>query len=258
MANPYIDAPPAGFRLRAAPLERVLAAIAFPTILKIGDPSGVGASDFQEKIRKEYPHLKSEQESALQIQAAPNGAMQTAVVQRPVWRFYDQERHWRATLTADSIALETQRHYTVRDDFLARLERLVTRLGFRYLNVFGPEKFAKLESYVRPDFLTLASQPSLQHLQFSTSVANFVVPEGTLIVKHGILEAGMQHEFMDGPVPDRRWFLDLDVWTDAAIPFETVAIKEQSIGLTGRICSFFSWAMTPVFMDDYRDTAAGI
>ncbi len=267
MANPLIDPPPADFRLRAAPLERVLAAIAFPPILKIGDPSGQGVSDFQDRIRDTYPFLEAEQENALQLQAGPDGSLQSAVIQKPIWRFYDAKRQWRVTLAQGSVALETQRDYTIRSDYLGLLATIikvvaevyrpaaVTRLGFRYLNVFGPKKFSRLADYVRPDLLGLPIDPYVQHLQFSTNVATFSVPEGTLVVKHGILDAGMQHEFMEAAVPDRRWFLDLDAWNEVSIPFEHADIEQQAIALTDRICSFFSWAMTPAFMEDFCEPA---
>ena len=61
------------------------------------------------------------------------------------WRFSDQARDWRITLTPEFITLET-RAYKSRDDFLERFEgilqaledtlapKLVTRFGMRYID----------------------------------------------------------------------------------------------------------------------------
>lgn len=264
MANPLTDAPPADFRLREAPLERVLAAIQFPAILKIAEPTGQGVAPFQDRIRSIYPNFQRQDDHTVQIQLNPNGELQSVVAQRTNWRFFDRDRMWRVTLSPESLSLETMRHYTCRDDFLARLAELITatsevyspsettRLGFRYLNVFGPKKMARLDEYVHQGLRGLASGELRPGLAFASNVSIFGVPEGTLAVKHGFLREGGQHEFMEAPVPDERWYLDLDAWTEAAVNFEASSINDQAILLTDRICSFFNWAMTPTFMDEYR------
>lgn len=268
MDNPLLETAPVQIKLTSAPLERVLAAIAFSPVLRIGDESGAGIADFQEEVRARYPALAFEQEHAVQVQLGPDGSVTPSLSKKPVWRLFDKERAWRVSLTPESIALETERDYRNRDDFVERLSFLtqavarafepaeITRVGFRYLNVFGPSKLAGLTDFVRSEFFGFGAEPYLGQLQHSTSTAIFTVPEGTLAVKHGILAKGMMHEFMSKPVPDRRWYLDLDAWSDLSMPFDDHSLTKTASALTGRICAFFRWAMTNQFMDTYRASDA--
>lgn len=269
MTNPLVDMPRVLAKLRDNPLERVLATVSFPSVLKIIEPSGAGIAAFQEEVRATYPHLVFEQQSAVRIQmGAEAGEIQTTVENTPVWRFFDtHERVWRVSLTAQAISLETISGYAGREDLVDRLLVLtdallrtlkpaeISRVGYRYLNIFGSDKLAGLSRFVRPELRAFCDEPFAERLCMSANQTWFKALDGALMIKHGMLEAGMRHEFLDEPVTSRKWYLDLDSWSDDASPFEASLIRTRSEQLTARICAFFDWAVTEEFINEYRADA---
>jgi uncharacterized protein (TIGR04255 family) len=89
--------PPSEIALPRAPLERVLAQVAFPGILKIENKDVVAS--FQEEIRRDYPLFEQDTMQQLMIQVGPGGP---AVRQVPanLWRFRDADKNWRLSLAS--------------------------------------------------------------------------------------------------------------------------------------------------------------
>lgn len=268
MHNPLNDAAPP-LALREPPLERVLAAVAFSPILKIGDSSGEGIADFQELVRDRYPQLLFETEDNVQLQIGDSGELGSSqVVKDPVWRLFDAKGHWRVSLSRQTLAVETVRHYETRDDFVDRLMHLVgalnqalhpgqwTRIGFRYLNVFGPKKMKRIDQYIRAELNAFSREPFKDLVRHYSSQAAFSIPEGELLIKYGLLAPGMMHEFMLQPTDRQRWFLDIDAFSDLKGTFKKTEFEDKARALTGRACSFFAWSMTKEFTDDFRHEPA--
>jgi uncharacterized protein (TIGR04255 family) len=263
MKNPLVELKAIKTKLRSPPLERTLAALSFTPILRIAESSGAGIADFQEMLRSLYPLLELEHETQLHVQMDEGSPPLPELRRLPVWRLSDLKREWRISLTSDSVALEVYGNYDGRDDFVARLLYVanaveksfrpaqMTRMGFRYLNVFDGEKMAHLSDFVRPELVAFGDTPYFEHLHHSTSIAQFQVPEGTLLLKHGILAPGMIHEFMSQPIEERCWFLDVDVSCTNAADFVQEAVRERANALTKRTGTLFNWAVTSAFMEAY-------
>jgi uncharacterized protein (TIGR04255 family) len=263
MTNPLQDPPPAEVLLENAPLQRVLAVVAFSPVLKIADPSGSGIAGFQDVIRKHYPTLSQEVEQGIQVQFDDKGQLTPPMmVSNPVWRFTDKSDLWRATLTRETIAIETQTAYANRQDFLDRLKFLTSavqeafepaqslRVGLRYLNLIDDGRLAQLDQLVRAEFLAFCVEGFRDSLEISTNISNFRVPEGNLVVKWGVLPPNLVHDpNVMRPSPDRRWYLDLDASNDTPSDFDADSLYNKSKALTERIYTMFRWAVKSEFLE---------
>ena len=108
-----------------APLVSVVAQVRFAMHLPVGIPARVSA--FQEAIGDHYPHLEPHTVAAITV--TPSGiAAQSGSEGVVHWRFSDQARDWRITLTPEFITLETHA-YKSRDDFIERFEGSPTGVG---------------------------------------------------------------------------------------------------------------------------------
>lgn len=260
MRNPLVDTKPVSVTLRASPLERVLSAVNFSPVMKIADRSGSGVAEFQDRIRQTYPQMEMATESALQVQIDPTGEPSSQLVSNNVWKFSNLDKSWRVNLSSDKISIETDTGYVSRDDLLIRLLKLVnavglcfepaqiTRIGFRYLNVIHTGRFKNLDSYVNPQLRSYAAESFFNKVLLSNTTTEFEIPEGRLLVKHGILGANQLYEFGFPPSDKRRWYLDLDAINQLERPFCIDSLETEAKALTSRICSFFRWSVTDDFL----------
>lgn len=265
--DPFAHGHSAVGSLRASPLRRVIGAVVFTPILKINDPSGTGIAPFQDAMRTRYPELQLEHEHTVSFEANEAGQVeQPTLISSPVWRLLDIERNWRLSVTAGSLAIETQRGYIGRDDLIARFleafEALVAayspvstrRVGFRFFNMLTKANLAQVEHFVQPELIGFGNRAFGEVFASSLSQTVFAMPEGNLVVKSGFLQPGMVSDFMIEPAEERSWFLDIDASKAFPTPDEQDrTIEDISIGLTDRICTFFRWAMTEDFVQEYRD-----
>lgn len=203
---------------------------------------------------------------AMQLQLGPNGEMlppQNAI--NNVWRFLAQDGSWRVTLSAEVIALETQIAYVNRDDFLRRLTEVLdifvgefepadcSRVGIRYLNVLDATDLNSVKGFVRQGLRSLSDTEIAEHITTSAHAITFDVPEGTLLTRWGVLPPNMVHDLnVMSPSETRRWYLYLDCFSEAPLPFGGDRLLEQSRRMTERIYSFFLWAMTPEFIEERK------
>jgi len=264
MTNPMLAMPPLEKKLRESPLERVLAAVAFSPVLKINDASGAGVAPFQDQVRSVYPEVVLEHDEGVQFEADGDGKMlPPKFVDTPVWRLYDSRRAWQLSLTAQSVSLESLSDYRGRDDLVERLlfvcEALfgayapseVTKVGFRYFNVFASKKLGRLHELVKPEALGFGAPGLSRNLLFSQSLGLYKTDEGMLAIKSGILGIGMVHEFRLEPATEKSWILDLDAWRDLEIAFDRGSLISYSRALTDRICSTFRWIVTDEFIGEH-------
>lgn len=264
MTNPMLEMSPIDVKLTAPPLERVLAAVAFSPVLKINDPTGAGVAPFQDLVRSLYPEVVLEHDHGIQLETDAEGKMvPPALVETPVWRFFSANKDWRVSLTSQSISLETITGYQGRSDLLERFlficqavseayqPQALKRVGFRYFNVFGKDKLSRISEFVRPQVLGFCTAQFEGELTYSTAQEVFQVPEGILVMRHGILGVGMVHEFREQPAHEKKWVLDLDAWTEQDSTFERDHLLKEALALTDRLCKTFRWVVTPEFMEAY-------
>ncbi len=131
------------------PLIEVVCQLRFPPILSINTRE---PSDFQERIRGEYPIYKMEIEQQQQISLEPQMGQPTIprILQTGTnrnYRFSTEDNQWHINLTSTFIAMSTSK-YLRWEDFQAKftqpLEALVDiykpaffdRIGLRYIDAF--------------------------------------------------------------------------------------------------------------------------
>jgi uncharacterized protein (TIGR04255 family) len=249
---------PADISLKNSPLTRVLAQVRFATVLSIGQAEK--AAEFQEKIRSDYPIL--EQEIAHEVAFGSNPSEAPAFKQSIIWRFIDHDRKWRVSLGTGFIALETK-EYAGRKDFLDRLEKILTalqetfkpsetsRIGIRYINRIRAEGFEKVAPMIKSEILGVSSTENImgKNAKHVFTDALFVAKEGDIQTKWGLLPANASHD-PDAlePVDYPSWILDLDMYSNKPISFDSVKITKQSTEFSERIWAVFNWMVNKDFL----------
>jgi uncharacterized protein (TIGR04255 family) len=257
---PLFGAPPDEVPLKDAPLVLVVAQVRFPTLLAIRNPDRL--SGFQEAIRSRYPYLEREEVRGFQIgPSGPEGGTNSAVH----WRFWDESRHWRATLTQDFVSLETLQ-YTSREDFLKRLEEILEafllafkpthsgRVGVRYIDQISPPRLGKIDRLVNREVLgAFCSLGSARAEHLLTQLVVDVEPEpGRLTARWGFLPAGSTPDAVVGPSQQDSWIIDLDVGVIADERFTVSGLIGKARGSAERIYSIFRWMVTDEFLSEYK------
>jgi uncharacterized protein (TIGR04255 family) len=256
--NPLQAPTPKEIPLKDAPLVRVLAQLRFPKITSIVRDDFIGP--FQEAIRQEYPVLRAEE--GHDILVVPEG-VQSQVIK--VWRFYNLEETWRASLSSDFLALETI-GYVSRDDFIDRLRRLiealsnhiqpskVDRLGVRYIDRIHGEAYDQLTVLIRSEvagILNTALGASVQQT-ISESVLRVPGAPWAMLARYGKLPPNVT---IDPNVLEaidvESWVLDLDVFQQESRSFDVDEVMDQVRHFTERIYTVFRWIVTDEFLVRY-------
>jgi uncharacterized protein (TIGR04255 family) len=258
--EPLGGPPPAEFALAGAPLERVIAQVKFPLILRIEDKTA--ASTFQEAIRADYPILRQLQGHTLQIQVGPGGpiAMPGSTVS---WQFTNADNTWKIILARDALTIETL-SYQSRADFLMRWVKvmqavedvfhpaLTERLGVRYVDRISGEHFPSFDLLIKKEFLGSALASLKSHLRHSLNEASFSVEEGELLLRWGVMAAGMSPDpGAISPLAEESFVLDIDVWSSVQQKFESNDLSAAFQKLAERAYSVFRFAVTDEFLKVY-------
>jgi len=129
-------------RVKNPPLLEVVCQVKFPPILSIAKEL---PSEFQERIRHQFPELEVEQGFLVRLPGISNPEIPAAEIQPKIYRFRSSPGFTAISLAADFYAVSTN-HYTHWDDFVGWL-RLAQeaaqqvynltyspRIGLRYIN----------------------------------------------------------------------------------------------------------------------------
>lgn len=256
--NPLQAPTPKEVPLKDPPLVRVLAQLRFPKIASIVRDDFIGP--FQEAIRQEYPILRPEE--GHDIVVVPEGVQSHKIT---VWRFYDSEETWRASLSSDFLALETI-SYSSRDDFISRFHRvvealkihiqpsIVDRLGVRYIDRIHGDAYKQLKSLIRSEIAGILNTDLGLSVQQTISENVLRVPGETwaMLARYGKLPP---HATIDPSVLEaiesESWILDLDVFQQESCPLHVDEIIEQTRYFTERIYTIFRWVVTDEFLKRY-------
>lgn len=255
---------PADVHLPNTPLALVLAQVRFPTILTINKPDVV--ADFQEALRGTYPHLNREEVRDVDLTRD-----EPDVSKATIWRLADRERpaSWRVSLASDFVALETK-DYTSREDFLARLREVVAnveehfrpadakRVGMRYVDQLTGNAVGRIGELVHPSILGLlqpgetsaaALRDSAVHL---VTQAQLLAAEGVIQGRWGNLPPNTTHDpSVLEPANEPTWVLDLDMFTQATMPFEADMLADKAECFARRLYSVFRHMVTDEFLTFY-------
>lgn len=256
--DPFFGEAPETLPLNPDPLSGVLAQVRFPEIFSIEKKEFI--ADFQERMRQSYPI--SAQERSVVLKVGPEGAQQR---QTPNWRFFDEARTWRLSLTTSFVALET-RSYTNRTDFVSRMQDLalaldetvrpgkMNRIGVRYVDRVHGDQFNRLDSLVRNEVLGLGAQAHRDKVVRSVTESLCVTAEGQMITRWGMMPAMESHDHdLMPPINQPSWFLDTDVFAefDQVVDFSSEVIGSKVMQLATRAYCFFRWAVNDEFLKSY-------
>ena len=261
--DPLFGEIPPRVHLVGAPLVRVLSQVRFPKIVKISDESYI--ADFQEAIRKEYPHFQSDVVKGVELNLAGE-ELQHRVMSSVIWRFFDPSRAIRVSLAQDAITLETA-SYMSRDDFLGRMgfildclsktiaPSLVERVGFRYVDrLQGEDHLESLAQLIQPELLNVLQPNLTSKIDISMTEITGATAEGKLIARYGLAPIGFSHEpEVAPPVETRSWVLDVDSYSIncAGQEFSVQMLHDELHKVAARAYAFFRWSITEEFLERF-------
>jgi len=249
-------------RLTRAPLVNVIAQVRFPAVMRIEADSGFVAT-FQESIRNDYPILRPERQLGVMI--GPGGIQPQDA--GTVWRFEAKDPDaWQVTLAPTFVSLSAKR-YTRRSDLLARLTvvlhalegwlhpTICDRIGVRYVDRVTGDQLARLRTLVRPEILGVAGDDAAlgsAEVVHALSDTLFQLDDSSqLRGRWGRLPAGATYDPGVEPAREPSWVLDLDHYTSQREDFDLAAIGGKVTEFCERIYTFFRWAVTETFLDEF-------
>jgi uncharacterized protein (TIGR04255 family) len=257
-SEPFVGEAPASIALEPTPLSGVVAQIQFPEIFSIEKREFI--ADFQEQVRGTYPITGSAPNLTLEF--GPDGARQKNGTN---WRFFDENKFWRLSLTSGFLALET-RAYGNREDFVDRVASVakaldetihpgkMTRIGVRYVNRIYGQNYEKLSHLVREEMLGLSAEPFRSSVRRSHSETVGIAKEGNITVRWGLMPSNETHDVEMMPAINQpSWFLDTDVFQDFAPPteFHFEKIRESTYALATRAYAFFRWTVKDELLSSF-------
>ncbi|OAG71745.1 hypothetical protein A0J51_02982 [Gluconobacter japonicus] len=259
---PFGGPSPRSEPLANAPLVCMLAQVRFSRILKIEQPAGV--SDFQDRLFQEYPDLTSIEAQGMRFVLTQTGTPEAQQVTTRVWRFQSQDGTFIASLTSETLTLETK-SYPGRKVFLGKWHALLevmqavyvpaqtSRTAVRYINRIADKPVEEVASLVNPALVGVAAPDFFPCLSQTLSEASFTVDEGGLTLRWGIIppQHTIDPNLLDG-VAEKSWLIDMDVFSAEARPFRAADLRPVFENLAARAYSVFHWALTPAGRIHYR------
>lgn len=238
------------------PLVRVVAQVRFAPVLSVREQGFV--APFQEVIRHSYPLVEKEMQQEIALGAG--GALQMA--DSALWRFWDVERNWQATLSENFVSLACS-NYSDREDFLSRLAEIldaagehiqpghVSRVGVRYIDrLNGDEALEQLSEFIRPELLGLASAQLGEGVSVRSMMqTEFSVHDVRLLGRWGHVPPGVSHDASIDASDAPSWILDLDAFTEETKPFDPSACAADARRYADIVYGFFRWAVSDQFLE---------
>lgn len=259
--NPLTDPPPPVVVLPHAPLLRVIVQVKYPTLATIQSLEAI--APFQEAIRGEYPELRTEDLAHLQVQLVGQSSVLTS--SKKVWRFHDEQHHFRVSLSTEFLTLETT-HYPGRAAFFDRFNRLVKvlircfnpssydRLGLRYIDRVEEEDVHALQALIRPELLGVLTTPLADRTHLSVCESHLTPrePDAQLRLQWALLAPGQTPDPLTiEPCNQQSWLLDLDMFSTKGGAFDASRIAERLTEFGARNYAIFRWAVTEAFLERF-------
>jgi uncharacterized protein (TIGR04255 family) len=186
--------------------------------------------------------------------------------------FSDPKSTWQVTVTETAVALETT-DYSSRDDFCDRsteifvalasvaLPPVVDRVGIRYIDRLSGAAVEKVPTYAIPELSALVGRVEspllLQHCITESQIE--ISPAERMLVRSGLLPAGVAFDPALQPVAEPSWVLDMDVFTtQAGFAFEPDELSQRLRRYAETVYAFFRFATTDAFQDAHRGVPAPI
>jgi uncharacterized protein (TIGR04255 family) len=256
------------YRLQRPPLAQALAQVRFPLVAKLQTFEGV--SPLQDALMNEYPYMDKIVETGMAISIGqPAAALQTETTNS--WHFRDDEDRL-IVLNANSLTLSVSKQYEGFNEFKDRFSRVLdivkrtfsirrcVQIGIRYVNLID-DTGTKEGQWKRIFESDLVGWPASEivhgntRLQGSVSQIQLVSPptnaladfpaDVQAVIRHGIAPA---HSVVPGippiQLPDRAFFLDIDMFVAASQEFDASEIIKQLRTMHSQTAKFFHWSLT--------------
>ncbi|SRR6266516_1059024 len=240
-------------RFKRTPLKMVIGQIRF-TINPRFKLEGFTA-DFQEAVYSEYPKVSREQTVSYQLSPAGIGANPGDLV----WRFSTRDNQWSVIVGEASISLETYQYLSMVD-FLDRFKHILEiatetldlkdrlRLGLRYINEIRypqAESLAHWRSLLNPEFVGFDASKLLDgQVKHTLHEIQIERSDGTLAVRHGLLEGAVVVPLSQEVPKDKRFYLiDIDYYDVGEYDLDISATIERMRDYNDIIYRFFRWTL---------------
>ena len=176
------------------------------------------------------------------------------------------------SLGVNFVALETIA-YQSRDDFLARLRTVLIgvescfkpaateRIGLRYIDQLKGEAINRVGNFVQPGVLGIL-QPEVAELDdlrnavvTQMTQVRWVAKEGLILGQWGNLAENMTYapEVVNS-INQPSWVLDLDMFSENPLPFESEKIIATTEAFSKRIYAVFRQMVTDEFLKFFGGT----
>jgi uncharacterized protein (TIGR04255 family) len=263
-----LDAAPK-YRLARPPLNQALVELRFP--VQAGLATIEGIAPIQQHLRKLFPYLKQQQLQQVSLLITPGAPAAAETQAAPSWQFED-DNGWSLTLTPSTLGLAIGPRYTEFSEFSERFNAILDaldeyafipradRLGVRYINVaeVPPDDEYAWRLWFRSELTGWAGSDlfddSTRLITSLTQTQLAAAPIGDLrglpvdvqaVIRHGLIPA---NTIVPGIVPIQpqrpAYIIDLDVFVEAAQPFDPKELTRQVTLFHDQVDRFFFWAMT--------------
>lgn len=255
--------------LDRTPIVRALAQVRFPQLAAMLPPNfDSTATAVMSELSAQYGIVQQRVEAVIVI--SPDGMRPSQEPNNKVYAARDTADEWTVSLGPNFIALDTKR-YTVRADFLARLETvlgvlervvrppIVERVGVRYTNRISDENLLlSLTDLLRPECVGGLDVPrpegvALVHMMNESLFT--VAPSTMLQVRSGLMPARAIFDAEIPPVANPSWILDIDSFTSQTTNSDVASLVTTAEGLAKSAYAYFKWMITDKFVEEFGGRA---
>lgn len=249
-------------QLRTSPLKLVVCQVRMEESPSIADPR-VGLEVFERLggRRGAYPVLEPFKGEQIDIRLGPNLPASTQQTSLAGWRASSQDRNWVVALLPGSAGLETKAYTTWEDDFLPRMEALLSavsdvlhpaiqmRIGLRYVDVVtrpGTGRPGEWRGLIVDELLGAILHPAVgQAVTGTQQQVDIDAGDGTrCTLRHGTVAAS--------PEGGLGYLLDWDVYQEDVRAFDVGAIRESLVVSHRLALQLFQQAITPQLLNEMK------
>lgn len=237
--------------LPQAPLKLALVQVVYRPVLAI--ESAEEMRRFAHELGVEWALVEQGAAQQVQFEFGPEGLRQQHRAPETVWRFEDPEGRFRLMVSRTSLGLESVA-YRAFDEFGERMRGAVralgasfdpitqTRLGVRYVNEIEDPRLAdraQLAHFVNADLVRPVGGALGSDLVASLSELRFAQPDGTFVLRHGL-------------VAQDKYLLDFDYFVEGEDAYGEDAVISITEAFHGVIETVFCWSLGAGYLQELR------
>jgi uncharacterized protein (TIGR04255 family) len=217
-------------------------------------------ADFESAIDDRYIPQGPEYAQSFTIQVGPGPAAMPVAPAPPtpdvVWRFHDEERALRISLSSSSLALESIDQYEHFPSFSEEFGRVLhefsavfhakrrLRLGLRYVNEITDTRLSDplggVAHFVNTELISPVGGSFGTELLTSLSELRLREELGVFVVRHGLVQP-------------EKYLLDYDYFTEDSRPFDSAEILDRMVGFHDLIERVFVWSLGDSYLAELQE-----